>query len=190
MADFTKDVENAVKAMNNGGLILYPTDTIWGLGCDGSNEKAVDKIFKIKKRPSTKSMIILVDSIEKLSRYITDVPDIVHSLMQQINTPLTIIYPKAVNLARNVLAADGSVGIRVVKDAFCIELCKAFNKPLVSTSANISGYDYPLIYREIEQEIQEKVNYIVEHARNEIRHIKPSTIIRLKNNCEYEILRS
>lgn len=189
MADYNFDIVHAVKTLNKGGIIIYPTDTIWGIGCDATNEKAVQKIFKIKLRAHSKSMIILLDSVDKLKNHLEEVPEIAIKLMQQVQTPLTIIYPSAKNIAKNVCASDGSVAIRIVNDPFCKDLCLAFNKPLVSTSANISGYNFPMIFRDIEQQIIDKADYVVNHGRNEIRQIKPSTIIRLKNNWDYEIIR-
>jgi L-threonylcarbamoyladenylate synthase len=135
-------------------------------------------------------MIVLLDSPEKLQLYMKQVPDVALSLINQVTSPLTIIYPSATGLAKNVLASDGSVGIRITRDPFCMELCKTMDKPLISTSANISGYDYPVIFREMDPELIKKADYVVEYGKNEIRQIKPSTIIKLKNNWEYDILRS
>lgn len=189
MTEYSVDIANAVKTLNNGGIIIYPTDTIWGIGCDATDEKAVNKIYRIKLRAQSKSMIILLDSVEKLSNYLDHVPEVAVNLMQQVKTPLTIIYPSAKNIAKNVCASDGSVAIRIVKDPFCKDLCFEFNKPLVSTSANISGYNFPMVFRDIEQQIIDKADYVIKYGRDEIRQIKPSTIIRLKNNWEYEIIR-
>ncbi len=190
MADYSVDIVNAVTTLNKGGIIVYPTDTIWGIGCDATNEKAVNKIYKIKLRAHSKSMIILVDSVEKLYNHLDHVPEIAVNLMKQVQTPLTIIYPSARNIAKNVSASDGTVAIRIVNDQFCKDLCLAFNKPLVSTSANISGFNFPMVFRDIEQKILDQADYVVHYGRNEIRQIKPSTIIRLKNDWEYEIIRS
>jgi len=188
--DYFACIDKAVATMNKGGVIVYPTDTIWGIGCDATNEKAVKKIFKIKLRAQSKSMIVLLDSVEKLKNHMDVVPEVALSLIKQVTTPLTIIYPAARNFAKSVTAADGSVAIRVVSDPFCKDLCKALSKPLVSTSANISGYNYPLTFKDIEESIIENADYVIEYGRDIIRQVKPSTIIRLKNNWEYEILRS
>ncbi len=189
--DYTNDIKKAMKVLREGGTIVYPTDTIWGLGCDATNEKAVNRIFKIKLRAQSKSMIVLLDSAEKLGNYLDSVPEIALELMNNVETPLTIIYPSARNLAKNVLAKDGSVAIRIIKNyPFCTNLCREFRKPIVSTSANISGFNYPVVFRDIDQQIIEKADYVVEYGRNELRQIKPSTIIRLKNNWEYEIVRN
>jgi L-threonylcarbamoyladenylate synthase len=188
--DYFADIEKAVATMNKGGVIVYPTDTIWGIGCDATNIKAVDKIFKIKLRAQSKSMIVLLDSVEKLKNHMDEVPEIALSLIQQVKTPLTIIYPAARNFAKSVTASDGSVAIRIVNDPFCRDLCKALNKPLVSTSANISGSNYPMTFKNIEESIIKNADYVIEYGRDTIRQMKPSTIIRLKNNWEYEIIRS
>ncbi len=190
MIDFSKDIAEAVRVMKKNGVIIYPTDTIWGIGCDATNEKAVEKIFKIKKRPSAKSLIILLDTEEKLQLLMNKVPDVAISLINQVTSPLTIIYSGVCGLAKSVYASDGTVGIRITRDPFCRELCRALDKPLISTSANISGYDYPLVFRDMDHELIKKADYVVEYGRNEVKQIKPSTIVRLKNNWEYEILRS
>jgi L-threonylcarbamoyladenylate synthase len=190
MIDFADDIKKAIATLNKGGIIIYPTDTIWGIGCDATNEKAVNKIYKTKLRSHNKSMIVLLDDVEKLKLYLNEVPEIAISLMEQINTPLTIIYPSARNLAKNVFAEDGTVAIRIVKDSFCLELCKTFDKPLVSTSANISGYTYPLVFRDIDERLLKSADYIMESGRTLIRQIKPSTIVKLKSNWDYEIIRS
>ncbi len=189
MSVYKKDLERTVAELSKGGIIVYPTDTIWGIGCDATNEKAVERIFKIKQRSKTRNLIILLDTEEKLKHYVKEVPEIAKSVLHQVMTPLTIIFPSAYNVAKNVCANDGSVAIRITKDPFCNELCKLFNKPIVSTSANISGYGYPLKFRDIDEYIIKKADYVVEHGRDEIRQSKPSTIIRIKNNWEYEIVR-
>lgn len=191
LSEYKNDILEAVKTLHKGGVIVYPTDTIWGLGCDATNEKAVNKIFRIKLRAQSKSMIVLLDTIEKLGDYLETVPEIALELMKNMDTPITIIYPSARNLAKSVLAPDGSVAIRIIKNyPFCTQLCKEFGKPLVSTSANISGYNYPVVFRDIDKHISDKADYVVQYGRNELRQIKPSTIIKLKNNWEYEIIRN
>lgn len=184
-----KDVKNSIEVLKKGGLIIYPTDTIWGLGCDATNEKAVNKVYKVKLRHHSKSMIILVDSIEMLSKYVKELPEIAISLMQQFNKPLTIIYPEAVNLPKNVISSDGSIAIRIVKEEFCQRLLQEFKKPIVSTSANISGFANPITFKDIDDRLLKRVDYVVEYGRDKINQVKPSTIIKLKNNWEYEIIR-
>ncbi len=187
--NFQNDIIKAVETLSKGGVIIYPTDTIWGLGCDATNEKAANKIYKMKLRHQSKSMIVLVDSIDKLSKYLKCVPQIAISLMEQISTPLTIIYPKAKNLAKNVISSDGSIAIRIVNDVFCKELCFKFGKPIVSTSVNVSGFGSPILYREIDNKLIEQADYVVEYGRDSVNQIKPSTIIKFKNNWEYDIVR-
>jgi L-threonylcarbamoyladenylate synthase len=189
-ADFSLDIKLTTETLNNGGIIIYPTDTIWGLGCDATQDKAVRKLYKIKKRHQSKSMIILLDEISKLHLYLHEVPEIALSLIDKVETPLTIIYPGARNIAPSAIAPDGSVAIRIVKDPFCRQLCATFGKPMISTSANISGFPNPVVYREISNDILSKADYVVKYGRDEIKQINPSTIVRLKSNWEYEIIRS
>ena len=184
------DIREVVKVLQHGGTILYPTDTIWGIGCDATNPKAVEKIFAIKERLANKSLIILVDSLETLKQYVTEIPDLATDLMDSITDPLTIIYPKARNLARNVPAPDGSIGIRIPKDNFCLELLRAFGKPITSTSANLSGSPSPVSFSKISPEIQEKVDYIVPVRESGIRMPRPSTIIRIDPEGSIQIIRN
>jgi L-threonylcarbamoyladenylate synthase len=188
--DLQADITKTVEILSKGGVIIYPTDTIWGLGCDATNEKAVSRVYKMKMRHHSKSMIILIDTIDKLSKYLKHVPEIAISLIDQITTPLTIIYPHAQHLAKNVISKDGTVAIRIVNDSFCKQLCSAFEKPIVSTSANISGFGNPILFREIDTKLIEQADYVVEYGRNSVNQIKPSTIIKLKNDWEYEIIRA
>jgi len=190
MPDLMKDeILRAFDVLQKGGVILYPTDTVWGLGCDATKSKAVDKIFKLKKRPEKRSLILLLDQYEKLYQYVDDVPEIAFDLMNNITTPLTIVYPHAKNIAKNLISDDGSVAIRVIKDEFCRKLISLLNKPLVSTSANISGHPTPLIFHKIDPEILKGVDYVVNYAQTRIDQIKPSTIIKFNEKGEYEIIR-
>jgi L-threonylcarbamoyladenylate synthase len=190
MPDLMKDeILRAFEVLKKGGVILYPTDTVWGLGCDATKSKSVEKIFKIKKRPEKKSLIILLDQNEKLYQYVEDVPDIAFDMMESITTPLTIVYPHAKNIARNLISEDGSIAIRVVKDEFCRKLISLLNKPLVSTSANITGQPPPLIYNKIAPEIIKSVDYVVNYAQTRLDQVKPSTIIKFNKKGEYEIIR-
>lgn len=141
----TEDIKKACEVMAAGGIILYPTDTIWGIGCDATNEKAVQRVYELKRRTDNKAMLVLMDSEAKLDRYVSDVPDIAWDLISVSDKPLTIIYSSAKNLATNLLGADGSVGIRITNEEFSKKLCERFRKPLVSTSANVSGELLPLI---------------------------------------------
>ena len=185
---FKQEIFNSVKALANGGILLYPTDTIWGIGCDATNKNAVDKIYKIKKRDKSKSLIVLLDSIEKLEMYVKDIPSITYDLLENIDRPLTIIYPQAINLAPNVFAEDGSVGIRIVKSAFCKELISDFGKPIVSTSANFSGEPTALSFSHISDTIKSRMNYIVGINHNQINLI-PSQIIKLTNDNSFKVIR-
>lgn len=175
------------KILNNGGIILYPTDTIWGIGCDATNEKAINKIYSLKQREETKSMLILVDSIEMLQNYVEEIPDIALKLIKSINKPLTIIYSGPKNLAQNLIASDNSIGIRITKDKICKEMINNFGKPIVSTSANISGEESPKKYEDINSTIINTVDYILKREK-EIPS-SPSTIIKVINNSNFRILR-
>jgi len=190
MDDLLKtDLENALKTLKSGGTILYPTDTIWGIGCDATSAKAVEKVYQIKQRMETKSLIILLDSVEKLSGYLEKVPEIIIDLLSEINSPITVIYPNARNLAKNVIAADRSIGIRIVNEPFCRELIQNFGKPIVSTSANISGDPSPISFKNISPKIKKQVDYIVKTRQHEIGDFKASKIIKLVDDGTYIVLR-
>jgi L-threonylcarbamoyladenylate synthase len=182
-------IKQCIGVLQKSGTILYPTDTIWGIGCDATNEEAVNKVYRIKKRIENKSLIILLDSMDRLSDYVETVPGITKDLIDGIETPLTIIYPGGRNLARNILASDGSIAVRIIRNKFCRQLIERFGKPIVSTSANISGQSSPLLFKHISPEIVNEVDYIVPLYQDELREVKPSTIIRLKQNGEFEIIR-
>ena len=184
------EIIKTVEVLKSGGTILYPTDTIWGIGCDATNSRAVQKVYKIKQRQFAKSMIILLDQEEKLSRYVKKVPETVWDLLQNIDTPLTIIYPNAKNLAKNVIARDNTIAIRIVKNEFCRKLISLFNKPIVSTSANISDEAIPLTFNDISPEIKNNVDYIVNLYKNNIQQVKPSTIIKIGEDGEFNVIRS
>ncbi len=187
---FENDISNALCVLEEGGVILNPTDTVWGLGCDATNTKAVEKIFRIKSRTETKSLIILLDNLSELPEYIEKVPDITADLLASISNPVTIIYSNARRLAPNVIAPDGTIGIRIVKDDFCAELIRRFGKPIVSTSANISGFDAPVTFSQVSDDIKKVVDYIVLYKQDYFNRSKPSTIIRLTENGIYTIIRN
>jgi L-threonylcarbamoyladenylate synthase len=187
--DIKTEVEKAALVLKNGGTILYPTDTVWGLGCDATNKKAVEKIFKIKKRAESKSMIILVDNVTRIHRHVKTIPEVAYDLIDHADTPLTIIYPDSAGLAENVVAEDGSVAIRVVKDEFCRLLIRKLNRPIVSTSANISNEPTAAIFKEISEAILTDVDYIVNLRQDETEKAKPSSIIKIKANGEFTIIR-
>lgn len=185
----TVEIKKAVEVLRNGGIILYPTDTIWGLGCDATNEKAVQRIYEIKKRSDAKSLLVLLDNPGKLQGYIDEVPDIAWDLIELSEKPLTIIYPNAKNLAPNLIAADKSIGIRITNETFSKRLCESFRKPIVSTSANISGATAPAIFSEISQEIISQVDYVVNFKQNDTAISKPSSILKLGLGGEIVIIR-
>lgn len=174
-----EDLKKACEILQAGGIILYPTDTIWGIGCDATNEAAVRRVYELKHRTDNKAMLVLLDSEAKLNNYITEVPDIAWSLIEVADKPLTLIYPGARNLAPNLLGEDGSVGIRITKETFSHQLCERFRKPLVSTSANISGEPSPATFDEISDEIKQHVDYIVNYRQDDHTPSQPSNIIKL-----------
>ncbi|HNZ41868.1 MAG TPA: L-threonylcarbamoyladenylate synthase [Bacteroidales bacterium] len=176
--------------VRKGGVILYPTDTVWGLGCDATVSKSIDRIAQIKKRPVNKAMIVLLDLQEKLYQYVEDIPEIAFDFMKNIITPLTIIYPRAKNLPKNLIAEDGSIAIRITHDEFCNKLINMMNAPLVSTSANFSGEPTPLIYSKINPGIIDQVDYVVDLNKTRIKEVKSSTVIKFTDDGEYKILRS
>lgn len=184
-----EDIEKCYDVLVKGGVILYPTDTVWGIGCDATNFTAIEKVFKIKQRKETKSLIILLDNIDKLKDYVEEIPVITYDFIKQYKNPLTIIYPKAKNLAENVIAKDGSIGIRIAKDDFCKKLISQFGKPIVSTSANLSQQATPFSFGKISEEIKTAVDYIVKYHQNFISSFKPSTIIKIGENGNYHVIR-
>lgn len=183
------EIEKTLTVLKDGGVILYPTDTVWGLGCDATNEQAVAKINEIKGRAADKSFIILLDTDAKLQSYVKEVPDVAYDLIEYAENPLTLIFPDAKNLAKNVINADGSVGIRIAKHDFCQQLIQRFRKPITSTSANISGAPTPLFFDEISEEIKEAVDYIVDWEQELKINKKPSTIMKLAPGGQFSFIR-
>ena len=183
------DLKKAVEVLRNGGVILYPTDTIWGIGCDATNSEAVKRVYEIKQREDSKSMLVLMENPALLERYVDDVPEVAWDLVEITTTPLTVIYQHAKNLAHNLIAADGSVGIRFTKEKFTSQLLQRFRRPLVSTSANISGEKSPAFFDDISDEIKEAVDYIVEFRQDDRTPAQPSSIIKLGSGGKIEILR-
>lgn len=184
-----EDIRRAVEVMNQGGLIVYPTDTIWGIGCDATNPEAVSKVFTLKQRADSKALISLVDSEAKVETYVKDVPDVAWSLIEMCSRPTTIIYDNARNLAPNLMAADGTAAIRITQEAFSKELCKRFRKAMVSTSANISGTPAPQNFSEIAPEILQGVDYVVQYRQNDMQKAQASCIIKLGAKGEVKIIR-
>ena len=186
---FEEDIKNSLITLKKGGIILYPTDTIWGLGCDATNSVAVEKIFTIKSRSENKSLIILVDGEQMLERYVRDIPEIVFELTGVSDSPLTIIYPNGKNLAAGVCSEDGSVGIRICHDEFCSELISRFRKPIVSTSANSSGKPSPENFGEIEKSVIDAVDYVVKYRQDDRRKHSASPVIKVELNGTIKIIR-
>ena len=188
-----EDIKNAVEVLRKGGVILYPTDTVWGIGCDATNAEAVKRVYEIKQRDDSKALICLVDSDARMQRYFRNVPDVawqlVDSLKEGDGKPTTLILDGAINLADNLIAEDGSVGIRITNEPFSKELCFRFQKAIVSTSANISGEPAAQNYCDIDPRIIEAVDYVCWSRRQEHKPHTPSSIIKLKENGEVEIIR-
>ena len=186
---FDEDIKESLVVLKKGGIILYPTDTIWGLGCDATNPSAVDKIFRIKSRNESKSLLVLVDGIQMLERYVNDIPEIAYELIDVSDGPLTLIYPSGKNLAPGICNEDGSVGIRVCHDEFCSELINRFRKPIVSTSANLSGKPSPENFGDIENPVIEAVDFVVNYRQDDRQKFNPSPVIKLEKNGTIQIIR-
>ena len=188
-----QDIKNAVEVLRRGGVILYPTDTVWGIGCDATNAEAVARVYQIKQRDDSKALICLVDSDARLQRYVRRVPDVAWQLIDSMkdsdSKPTTIILDGAVNLAPNLIAEDGSIALRITNEAFSKELCYRFQKALVSTSANISGQPAAQNYADIAPELLEDVDYVCQSRRQEHKPHQPSSIIRLREDGEVIIVR-
>lgn len=190
MQPFNQDIEACIEQLSKGGLILYPTDTVWGIGCDATNAAAVESIYRLKKRPDSQSMIVLVAEEKDILHYVNQPGLQIFDYIKGVNRPTTVIYEGATALAENLLAADGSVAIRICNDPFCKHLLKRFMKPLVSTSANISGYPSPLCFKDIDNEIKDGVDYIVTHRQDDTEPKKPSSVIKWEKDGTVTIIRS
>jgi len=184
-----EEIKKTLEVLTEGGIILYPTDTVWGIGCDATNEEAVQKIYTLKKRADSKSMLVLIDTQARILQYVQEVPEIAWQLLEVAVKPLTIIYPGAKNLAANLIAEDGSVGIRIPNDAFCQSLISRFRKPLVSTSANISGNVAPSTFAEVPDMILRSVDHVVRWRQDDRQAAAPSSIIKLGPGGLIEIIR-
>ena len=187
--DYSSDLKNALECLEKGGIILYPTDTIWGIGCDARNSEAVKKIYNLKKRADSKSMLVLVNNESALERIIPEVPDVAWELLDAAVNPVTVIYDNARGVATELLAEDGSLGVRITKERFSNELCKRLRAPIVSTSANVSGEKSALCYKDISDEIKNGVDYIVNFRREENNEATPSNIIKLGKGGVFRIIR-
>ncbi|MFD2597946.1 L-threonylcarbamoyladenylate synthase [Sphingobacterium corticis] len=183
------DVAKALEVLKAGGIILYPTDTIWGIGCDATNPEAVEKVFALKGRDQAKSMILLLHNENQLASYVNDIPDVAYELIEVTDRPLTIIYSQSKNLPASTVAADGSVAIRVADHPFCQQLLQRFRKPIISTSANLSGQSSPANFSEIDVAIIEGVDYVVEFGQHDMKSQKPSMIMKLGSGGQFEFIR-
>ncbi len=184
-----EDVKAALEVLQRGGVILYPTDTIWGLGCDAGNEEAVKRIYAIKNRVDSKSMLVLMENAALIERYVDEVPEVAYDLIELTEKPLTIIFDGARNLAKNLIAEDGSIGIRKTSEKFSSELIRRFKRPIVSTSANISGKPSPSCFGDIETEIIDAVDYVVKFRQEDTSKAEPSSIMKLGSGGEIKIIR-
>lgn len=189
LREYRDDIRQAVEVMNKGGIILYPTDTIWGIGCDATNPEAVKRVYDIKHRNDAKALITLIDSEAKLEAYVTNVPEVAWQLIEVAERPLTIIYDGARNLAPNLLAEDGSAGIRITREEFSKNLCMRMRRAIVSTSANISGEPSPKCFADISPDIINAVDYVCTSRRNEDKNPPASNIIKLGAGGEVKVIR-
>ena len=184
----SNELNNTIKTLKQGGIILYPTDTVWGLGCDATNFAAVEKLFKFKNREDQKTMICLVSDFKMLNYHVEEIPEAAYSILEHAADPTTIVYDKPLRVTENLIAADNTLAIRMVKVGFCADLLKRFKKPIVSTSANISGKPTPKTFQEIDEYILKGVDYVVNLERTK-KACKPSSIIKLSNNGEVKVIR-
>jgi len=182
------EIFKSLEVIKTGGLICYPTDTIWGIGCDATNSEAIDKIYALKQRDESKALICLVSDMKMLNRYVEDVPEAAYDIIKFSNKPTTIIYDNPIRVATNLIGQDNTLAIRVTKDPFCQQLIRKMNRPLVSTSANVSGTDSPSKFKEIAPAILEGVDYVV-NLHREKKNTTPSTIIQLKNDGSVKVIR-
>lgn len=186
---FNTDIEACLRVLESGGLILYPTDTIWGIGCDATSEAAVEKIFTLKKRIETKALIVLIADERSLLQYVASPHIEVFDYIAGVSKPTTIIYENAIGLASNLLAEDGSVGIRICADEFCKHLIKRFRKPIVSTSANVSGFPPPKVFSDIDIAVKEGVDYVVHYRQDDTIPAEPSAVVKCNKDGRFTILR-
>lgn len=184
-----REAQNAAEVIRKGGIIVYPTDTIWGIGCDATDEKAVEKVFALKKRAESKSLIALVGSEHGLLRTVKTVPEPAWDILKYSERPVTIIYDHPIGIAKNALAEDGSLGIRVTGDPFCRRLLELIKRPLISTSANVSGQPSPACFAEIDPEILSGTDYVVDFRRKDTRKAQASTILKLTDDCRITVIR-
>ena len=184
-----EEIKKSIEVLRAGGVLLYPTDTVWGLGCDATNETAVKRIYEIKQRADSKALLLLIDSVGKLQGYVDEVPELAYDIIEMSEKPITIIYSKGKNLATNVLADDGSIGIRVTRELFSRALCERFRRPIVSTSANISGAPTPRNFSQIALEVIESVDYVVGYRQTDLSEATASSIIKLGPGSFVQVIR-
>ena len=189
MGNFIIDTNHCLEILRSGGVILFPTDTIWGLGCDATNAKAVDKILKIKGRPVSKGLIVLMADEKEIPHYVSQTPIHIFDYINGVSKPTTVIYQGSKNIATNIPAPDGSLAIRLVKDDFCKQLIRKLGRPLVSTSANLNGFPSPAIYKEIDEVIKSSADYVVHHRREETDVREASSVIKWMPDGSLEIIR-
>lgn len=189
MVDFQNDIEKCLMALREGGIILYPTDTVWGIGCDATDAKAIERIFRLKKRSDNRAMIVLVAEQRDVLRYVANPDPKVFEYLEEVTKPTTVIYPGALGLAENLTGKDGSIAIRICREEFCQNLLKRFRKPIVSTSANLSGIHSPAKFEEIPLEIKIGVDYIVEFRQDETVASEPSSVIKWNKDGSVSVLR-
>jgi L-threonylcarbamoyladenylate synthase len=183
------EVNKTLEVLNDGGIILYPTDTIWGIGCDATNAAAIKKIYQLKQRDDAKSLIVLLAEAKDIFQYVANPhPDIIH-IITAFERPTTVIYEQAIGLPGNLVNADGTIAIRITKDPFCKMLIKRLKSPLVSTSANISGMPSPASFLDVSEAVKSGVDYIVKHRMEEASNITPSQILRIKEDGSFDYIR-
>lgn len=186
---FSADVDAAVRCMRSGGVILYPTDTVWGIGCDATNSESVRRVFEIKRRADAKALISLVGSVGMLERYVEEIPEVAFEIVELATNPVTVVYDHPVGLAGELLAEDGSAGIRLTQERYSRELCQRLHRPVVSTSANISGEPTPTTFRQIAKEIIDSVDYAASYRRDDQTVRRSSSVIKISSDCQVKILR-
>lgn len=187
--DFRSDIQQAVECMRQGGVILYPTDTVWGIGCDATNAQAVARVYQIKRRNDHKALITLVDSVAMLERVVGEIPDAAEQLLDVADKPMTIIYDRAAGLTPGLVGDDGSAAIRITTERFSAELCRRLRRPVVSTSANVSGEPTPPCFSEISPEIIDAVDYVCQYRRDDTTPHTPSSVIKVGNDNAIKIIR-
>jgi len=184
-----EEINYSVSLLKKGKIILYPTDTIWGLGCDATNSKTIQRLFKLKGREKSKSMIVLLEDESKLIKYVKEVPPIAYDLIENSESPLTIVYPGAKNISKKLIADDGTIAIRIIKGMITSDIIKKLDRPLVSTSANLSGQPAPGTFSQISEELIQSADYVIEHYRGNTKTLKASTIIKLEPNGKFVVIR-